>query len=161
MWDIYDKDRNNLGITKARGSKLEDNEYHLVCNAWVKSNENKYLISQRAITKSFPLMWECTGGSVLSGENTLQASCRELKEELGLTVDSTKAKLIGTTNRHYAGCNDILDVWLFESNVSENELVLQKDEVNSAKWCTKEEILELKKQDKFETNAFFNEIIGD
>ena len=86
MWDLYDKNRNPLNKKVLRGTVLSDDEYHLVVYAWIKNSEGKYLISQRAKRKAQPLMWECTGGSVKSGENTYQGAIREVSEELGINI---------------------------------------------------------------------------
>ena len=82
-WDLYDKNRNKLNKIVDRGSVLSDDEYHLVVNGWVKNDKDEFLITQRAPHKSFPYMWECTGGSAVSGETSLEAVAREVKEELG------------------------------------------------------------------------------
>ena len=102
-WDLYDKDRNKLNKKKARGSILKDDEYHLVINAWIKNENDEFLITQRAATKSHPLMWECTGGSALAGETSVDAALREIKEELGIKIEPSSGKLIGSTRRYYKG----------------------------------------------------------
>lgn len=158
-WDLYDENRKQLNKSVVRGEKLADNEYHLVVNAWVINSKKQFLISQRAPTKTYPYRWECTGGSVLKGENSLKGAMRELKEELGIQVDADSAILVGTTNRYYVGCPDILDVWLFRADVSLEELTLQKEEVCNVKWASAEEIEKLIQEDKFEANAFWKEVL--
>ena len=159
QWDLYDENRNFIGKTVCRGEELADNEYHLVVNAWVVNSKNEFLISQRAPTKSYPYKWECTGGSVLKGESSIEGAVRELKEELGLIVDCSTGILIGSQKRYYAGCPDILDVWLFKSDVTIDELILQSEEVCNAKWATAEEIKEMISEDKFEANAYIDEVL--
>ena len=97
-WDIYDKDRNKMNKTVNRGDYLSDEEYHLVVNVWIKNSKNELLIAQRSENKTFPLMWECVGGSAIEGETTLDAAIRETNEELGIDLSDSKYKLIGTTN---------------------------------------------------------------
>ena len=158
-WDIYNENKEKTGKTVCRGDRLSDNEYHLVVNAWVINSKNEFLISQRAPTKSFPYKWECTGGSVLKGETSIEGAIRELKEELGLLVEPEGAFLIGSKNRHYDGCPDILDVWVFKSDISVEKLVLQEEEVCNAKWMSVQEIKELIKDEKFEVNALCDEVL--
>lgn len=117
------------------------------------------MISQRAQNKTFQYRWECTGGSVLKGESSLEGTKRELKEELGIQVDTDNAILIGTTNRYFAGCPDIFDVWLFQADVPIEELTLQKEEVCNVKWASAEEIEKLIQENKFEANAFLKEVL--
>lgn len=160
QWDLYDENRNKIGKVVNRGDKLADNEYHIVVNAWVINSNNEFLISQRAPTKSFPYKWECTGGSILKDEASIEGAMRELKEELGLTVDASTGVLIGSKKRYYAGCPDILDVWLFKSDVNCDELILQEEEVCNVKWASTEEIKKLIEEGKFEANALLEEVFN-
>ena len=110
-------------------------------------------VSLSNTTKSFPLTWECSGGSALSGETPLDSAIREVKEELGINVYKKNAKLIGKTLRYYDGCPDILYVFIFETN--KTNINIQQEEVNDYMWASKEEILNLYKDNKFSANAFF------
>ena len=102
----------------------------------------------------------CVGGSVTSGEGSLLGVVREVKEELGIEISESDGVFIGSTLRYYEGCPDILDVWLFKSNVEISEVEFQKEEVNDAKWASIEEIKKLYKEKKFEANAFFEEVLN-
>lgn len=161
LWDLYDKNRNMLIKKVKRGEKLLDDEYHLVINAWIKNDKNEFLITQRAATKSHPLMWECTGGSAIMGEDSITAAIREVKEELGIDVYENDGKFLGSMLRYYPNCPDILDVWIFNSNVKIDDVCIQEEEVNDVMWASKEQILELYKNGKFEANAYFLEAIND
>ncbi len=97
IWDIYDENRNLTGKTIKRAeyiNKIKENEYHLVVHIWIKNDNNEWLISKRTPNKHFPLLWECTGGSALAGEESLTAALREVKEELGITLDKSRAGFI-------------------------------------------------------------------
>ena len=142
-WDLYDEKRNKLNKVVQRGEKLQDDEYHIVVNAWIRNTKNEFLITQRAATKKFAFMWECTGGSALNGESSLDAAIREVKEELGINVDKSTGKLIGSTLRHYPNCPDIFDVWLFTSDVPIEEVRIQEEEVCKAMWASVDKIKEL------------------
>lgn len=65
LWELYDKDKNKINKIVKRGDKLNDDEFHIVVNVWIKNKNNEFLITQRSINKSFPLIWETTGGSAL------------------------------------------------------------------------------------------------
>ena len=158
-WDLYDKNRQKLNKVVKRGDYLKDDEYHLVVNVWLKNNQNEFLITQRSANKSFAFMWECTGGSALKGETSKEAAIREVKEELGIDVSKSKAKLIGSTLRYYEGCPDILDVWLFDSDAKIEDVKVQEEEVNDVMWASTKKIYELYKNNKFEANAFFEDVL--
>lgn len=68
-WDLYTKYRERTERTHMRGEELSEGLYHLVVHVWIRNPKGEYLISQRAASRpTFPLMWECVGGSVLQGE---------------------------------------------------------------------------------------------
>lgn len=161
LWDLYDKDKNKINKIVKRGDKLNDDEYHLVVNSWIKNDKGEFLITQRSPNKTHPLMWECTGGSAVLGEESIDAAIREVKEELGIDVSKENAKYIGSTLRYYPNCPDILDVWLFTSNVNIEEVKIQEEEVNDAMWANKEKIMELYNMGKFDANIYFEEIINN
>lgn len=159
-WDLYDKNKNMLERKAIRGEKLANDEFHLVVNAWVKNDEGKFLISQRSANKTHPLIWECTGGSALMGEDGIDAAIRELKEELNFDVTRDEGKFLGSALRFYPNCNDILEVWVFNTSNKNQNIQIQEEEVNTYKWATKEEIIELKNNGKFDVNAYFDEVLN-
>ncbi len=160
VWDIYDKNFKKLGYTKIRGEHLDDNEFHLVINAWIVNDKGEYLITQRNAKKSHPYMWECTGGSALSGETPLQACAREIKEELGIDINIDTAQFVGQINRYYTGCPDILMVYRFTDNSPISNVHVQEEEVMDVMWASVDTIMDLLANKKFEANAFMREAIG-
>ena len=134
-WDLYTRIGNSFvfqqtGQTIERGQKLPDGTFHHVVHAWVRTDIGEYLISQRCAEKSNPLCWEPTGGSVLAGETARQAAVREVKEELGINLDPDSGTFVCRGVRFFPGCNDFVDVWLFEKDYKsiEKSLTLQKEE---------------------------------
>ena len=64
LWDLYDEQRRLVGTDHLRGQELPDNRFHLVVHVWIKNSQGQYLISQRAADRpTYPLLWECVGGS--------------------------------------------------------------------------------------------------
>lgn len=62
-------------------------------------------------------MWECVGGSVVKGEDSLQGAIRTVKEKVGVDLNPKSGKvLFAKTRKIIEGkiFNDIMDVWLFE-----------------------------------------------
>lgn len=141
IWDIYDKDRNLTGRTHRRGEPLTDGEYHLVVHVWIQNSCGQFLLTKRSPNKGFPNMWETTGGSALSGDNSLAAALRETREETGLILLPENGKCLFT----YRGSDYITDVWLFRQDFRIEEVVLQEGETCGAMFATKEAILQLKK----------------
>ncbi|CCX38000.1 predicted transcriptional regulator [Clostridium sp. CAG:1013] len=159
LWDLYDEQRRLVGTDHIRGEELPDNCFHLVVHVWIKNSKGEYLISQRAADRpTFPLLWECVGGSVLKGETSLQGALREVKEEVGLDLDGRTGKVIFTKIRKTVGqvkCNDIMDVWLFPYN---EEVLLEKAttrEVSQTRWASYEDIRKLWEQNLFVPSLYY------
>lgn len=136
VWDVYDENRNKTGRTVIRGEELQKGDYHLVVHIWIKNSKDEYLISKRTPNKQWPLMWECTGGSAIIGDDSLKAALREVQEELGVTLDPTKGTCISQGIRH----DHFEDVWIFEEDVDIDSVVYQPEEVCDAKWADEKEI---------------------
>lgn len=141
MWDLYNRERERAGCLHERGTSIPQGFFHLVVSVWIVNSRGQYLMSQRHPSKPYPEYWECTGGSVVAGESSLQGAVREVKEELGLLLDASKAQLIYQTRRD--DCQDFYDVWRFQSDMPVTSLKLQSSEVIAARWMNKEMIYKL------------------
>lgn len=149
-WDLYTKYREKTGKEHIRGEKLPEGFYHLVVHVWIRNSRGEYLISRRSATRpTFPLMWECVGGSVLKGESSMEGALREIKEEVGLDLDPKAGRLLFTKIRGsdvrygHKAFNDIMDVWLFEYDGDLHLEDATTDEVADCKWMTVSEIRKL------------------
>jgi len=67
---------------------MDENGVTIQVVAALLYRENRLLVCQRKENGSFPLKWEFPGGKVERGEGNLAALCRELREELGIEVQS-------------------------------------------------------------------------
>lgn len=140
-WDLYNAKREKSGITVCRGEIIPKGLYHLSVSAWIVNQQGQYLLSQRHPKKQYPLYWECTGGSVLSGETSLQGAIREVKEELGILLTPGSEKLIYQTRRE--NVQDFYDVWLFHKNIKIEEMRLQETEVVDVQWVNPDKLFEM------------------
>ena len=149
IWDLYNLKREIIG-EHIRGTELPEDGYHLVVHVWIKNSEGKYLMTQRSANKStFPLKWECVGGSALKGESSIYSAVREVYEEVGLNFTIDDGVLLFTkTRKTIKGkrYNDIVDVWLFHYD---GDVLLKNattDEVAQTKWMSREEIATLRQE---------------
>lgn len=97
-------------------------------------------------------MWECVGGSVVKGEDSLQGVVRKTKEEVGIDLNPESGQVLFTKTRKIIEgkiFNDILDVWLFEYDGEVDLSNATTDEVAQVAWMNQEQIKEL-----FEHNMF-------
>lgn len=163
LWDLYTEERVLTWKTHARGEDIPDGFYHLVVHVWIKNSDGKYLISQRsADRKSYPLFWECPGGSVLKGETSREGALREVKEEIGIDLSDADGTILFSEVRKTVGgekFNDIMDVWLFYYDGDADLSAATTAEVCRTEWLTKEQISELYGNNKmvYTLDYFFDE----
>lgn len=140
-WDLYDVNRNKTGLTWIRGMAIPKGYYHLVVSVWIQNDRGEYLLSRRHPNKQYPLCWECTGGSVLAGEDSLIGAVREVKEELGIILNPAKGRRITQTCREKT--QDLYDVWAFHENIDISDIILQETEVIDVKWVIKRGLIRM------------------
>lgn len=84
FWDAYDKDENRLGMILQRGKKILDHVFHIVVECLIVNQYGEILLTRRGPNKTYPLMWEIPGGSILCGETPQSGLIREIQEETGI-----------------------------------------------------------------------------
>ena len=148
--DIYNNKHEKLNYTKGR-KELVEGEFRLSCFVWIINDKEEILIQQRLATaKNCANMWETTSGGALAGDSALEGTLRELEEELGMKAEVDKLRFIGS----YARINDFVEVFLLVSNIDVNELKLQEDEVQAAKWVSISEFEEIIKSGNASDTSF-------
>lgn len=147
LWDILDHSGNVTGKKAIRGkSRLMPGEYHLVVHIWPFDKNGRLLIQRRARErKLMPGEWAATGGSAISGEDSLTAAVRELKEELGISAEPDELIFARRLKRK----NSFLDVWFVKVDVDINDLKLQKEEVSEVRWIGGNQLKYLVKQGRY------------
>lgn len=141
LWDLYSGEREKTGATLLRGTPIPKGQYHLVVSVWIVNSKEQYLLSQRHPDKPYPCFWECTGGSVLAGEDSLKGALREVKEELGISLEASQGKLIYQTRRETS--QDFYDVWLFHADIDIEKIILQETEVVDVQWVSRDSLLDM------------------
>ena len=152
LWDLYNKDRELIGKTHVRGEAIPEGCFHLVVHVWIRNKYGEYLISQRSADRpTFPLMWECVGGSVTAGEDSLAGALREVFEEVGVELSADCGRVVFSRVRDVIGgkrFGDIMDVWLFDFDGDADLDAATTDEVANARWMRVEEIRTLYEEGK-------------
>lgn len=155
-WDIYNEEKRQNGKKCFRDvRKLKSGEYHLVVTAIILNENNEILISKRAGYKTHPNMWECCGGSVKSGESSLEGMLREIKEELGIVFNKREAMYLKTIKSEEN--HDFKDLWVFKRNIKDNEITKPDGEVIDTKWVKIEEFNKMLNNNEFVPTIDFNE----
>ncbi len=133
LWDVYDIAGNLIpGRVSVRGKHdLKDGEYHLLVHIWILHSNGKVILSRRQKGKTFAGAWECTGGCVRQGEDSLTAALREVREEIGLELDPACGENYFRYRRNYPhGAKALCDVWVFKQDFDEESFQLQEEEVS-------------------------------
>jgi len=132
LWDVY----------HVRGVPLGTGEYHLVSDIWLVNGNQEILLTKRHPDKPYGLMWECSGGSVLAGETSIEGALRELSEEVGIRTVKEQLRLIHAIRLK----ERFVDTYITRQNVTIKDITIQQEEVVDAKFVTFEQLLEMWKQ---------------
>jgi 8-oxo-dGTP pyrophosphatase MutT (NUDIX family) len=104
------------------------------------NSQGQVLLQQRHPAKETdPGLWDiAVAGHLSAGQTPLQALVREAHEELGLVLEPAQLTFLEARPKEYRETNFLDREWqhLFvcESNVDIDALVLQEDEVIGARW---------------------------
>ena len=152
FWDVLDKDGNKTGRIHERGKSMLKGDYHLIVHAWILNPKGEFLISKRTPEIiGWPNMWQTTGGSAVAGDSSLDTALKETREEIGIILPAEKGEFFIRYSKIHSNDNggNFYDVWLFRQDVDIKDVILQPEETCDAMWASKDEILELIKQNKF------------
>ncbi|MBQ9963953.1 MAG: NUDIX domain-containing protein [Clostridia bacterium] len=139
-WELFDRNGNSLSRTIRRGERMRSGEYHKVVHIWVVNSMDRVLIQQRsARRKLMPNVWAVTGGSVIAGEESLAAACREFGEELGVWLPPEEFHYIGRMVRR----NSLCDAYVVCRNIAVPDMHLQREEVARVRWVTVEQLADM------------------
>ena len=154
LWQLYDSVGNETGKIIEANSEIPEGLYHKTVSVWIKNKKEQYLMSKRSPEKQYAYCWECTGGSVQAGENTWEAACREVYEELGIDISSlTGKKLISKKRKEQ---KDFYDVWIVYGEFGLHELSPNKTEVLNLSFVIENPIERVCYLPSRKTNIVFN-----
>ena len=130
-------------------------EKRVVAGGIVKK-DNKYLLVQetKEICKG---KWNIPAGRVEDGESVIEAAKREVFEETGCKVNITG--VIEIKQREFNGID--VFVFLFDTELIDENIIVDGNEISSVKWFTYEEIINMKddlRSDGYFLNAIENKI---
>lgn len=157
IWDVLDCFGNKTGRTIERGMQLKDGEYHLVVHIYIINKKDEFLIQKRSMKKELmPGIWDITGGSVVSGEDSLTGAIREVKEELGITLSPGQLFLVDRLKRK----NSFADIWAAYADITVDDVVMQEDEVDEVKFVSDRDIIKIIFEAEYRDDSY-KEIMKD
>ncbi len=129
IWELVDGEKRKTGILheRAYSERIPKGLYHIVVEIWTKTKDGKILLTQRHPQKPMGLLWECTMGSVVVGEESAEGAVRELAEETGICAREEDLIYLGDTFH----TNWIVDSYLYLPE-EQPKLRLQEEEVADA-----------------------------
>jgi len=131
IWELVDEQKRKTGILheRAYSEQIPKGFYHIVVEIWTKTRDGELLLTQRHPQKPMGLLWECTMGSVVVGEESREGAARELAEETGIYAREEDLIYLGDTFHS----NWIVDSYLYLPE-EKPALRLQKEEVVNAEF---------------------------
>lgn len=78
-------------------------------------------------------------------ERSIDGAIREIREELGIDVKLDELKHLDSIQDK----KNVYNFYLLKRDIDVKNICVQKEEVNMVKWCTKEEIEEIIKNNEF------------
>ena len=159
--DVYTnkKERTGKVIERKQGVLLEEGEYIITVTCWIINHDGEILLTQRNAKKQYGGMWEPTTGVVISGESSLQGVLRELKEEIGLTINPSEIEFVKEMIEKRQDFSFFRDVYFIKKDISIDTIHFLDGEVVNAKYVTIEELEKMiMDEEAFEYLQYFFEL---
>ena len=141
LFDLYTEERERTGRTMVRGESTPKGFYRLVVHICIFDSLGRMLIQQRQpFKRGWSNLWDVSvGGCAVAGDSSRVAAVRELREELGLSVDLTGVRPALTLSFR----TGFDDYYLITRDLEISELTLQYEEVQGVRWADLPEILQM------------------
>lgn len=135
LLQVFDENKNILDESIERSLKktLINGKHFMIILIFIE-NDGKFLIQKSSKEKGSE--YATTGGHVTYHDDGFTTCKKEVSEELGIQLIDDEIEYIDTID--YKNC--FCEVYYSSKNININELKLQKEEVESVNWFTKNEI---------------------
>ncbi|SDX91169.1 Isopentenyldiphosphate isomerase [Lutibacter oricola] len=138
--DILNVNGKPSGETCMKSYAHKNGIYHASAHIWIFNNSEEILIQKRASDKdTFPNFWDISvAGHISAGEKPLTSAIREVEEEIGLNVDASQLKFIGTYNKKVIHNKHLIDnelhyIYICKLDLDVKSLKIQAEEVSAIK----------------------------
>ena len=151
--DICDEKGFPTGSTIDRDIAHRDGILHRTAHVWVvRENPSGYdiLLQKRSMEKeSFPGLYDTSSaGHIPAGQEPIDSALRELKEELGISAQSSELSYAGIFRIQYEKefhgklfrDNEVTRVYVYQEPIEIQNLTLQASEVDEVRWFDLEEV---------------------
>lgn len=158
LLNVYDNEGNLLDKVIPRGDKsvvLNDNEHIGVVVIFIENSKGEFLMQKTSVEKGSE--YSSTGGHIDKGETPLSSIVREIKEELGIDVDSNELEYLG----YLLYDRPIRFMYYLKKDIDIKDIVVQEEEVEFVKYMSVSEIKEIISKEKITKShgIIFNKIL--
>ncbi len=135
LLDVVDENDQVIGV-KTRGEIHARGLIHRAVHVLVFNSEGRLFLQKRSMSKDEqPGKWDTSAaGHVDSGEEYLACACREIGEELGISVDAPPELLFKLPASPLTG-NEHCSVYRY---LHDGPLELNRDEIDDGEWVSPE-----------------------
>lgn len=111
LLDIWDEEGRKTGRTALKSDAHRHGWCHPTVHIWFYTADARVLLQRRAEDKdTFPGLWDVSvAGHIGAGETPEQGALREIREEIGLEVESGALELLTVHKEAYTHPNGIVD----------------------------------------------------
>ena len=153
LFDVIDSKGNPTGQIVSREKAHAEGIMHRTAHIWIireMDGRVQILLQKRSQNKdSFPGKFDTSSaGHIQAGDEPLESALRELKEELGISAAPEQLHFAGTFSisfvKEFYGKvfrdEEVAFVYIYKEPVNTDELILQKEEVETVQWFDPEEV---------------------
>lgn len=146
--DLYDENKRLTGETIYKGEPIPKGRYYITVVIFIQNSKGEFLIQKMVLEKDGN--WATTGGHPVAGESSKQGIMTEIKEELGISVNHENIQLFKTIKTE----DDFVDLYYLKEDIDINNIRVQKEEVERAKWASINEMIRNKEFSESHTEFF-------
>ncbi|MBN1576972.1 MAG: NUDIX domain-containing protein [Chitinispirillaceae bacterium] len=136
--EILTADGKWTGRTVLRSIAHTKGLWHRTVHVWIRNRGGELLFQKRSSTKeTFPCLWDISAaGHISAGDSSRGTAVREMREELGISIESNALRFLFTLRHYYISPdnsikdNEITDVYLYTVPVEEEEVTPDPEEVS-------------------------------
>ena len=153
LFDVIDSKGNPTGQIVSREKAHAEGIMHRTAHIWIireMDGRVQILLQKRSQNKdSFPGKFDTSSaGHIQAVDEPLESALRELKEELGISAAPEQLHFAGTFSisfvKEFYGKvfrdEEVAFVYIYKEPVNTDELILQKEEVETVQWFDPEEV---------------------
>ncbi len=140
LLDVYDDKAIKTGKVVERGTNdtnFKRGEHIAVAIIYIENDNNEFLIQKTSKEKGG--LYSSTGGHVNHNEEPIDTIKREVKEELGIDISNDNIISLGYLVYDFP----VRFIFYLKKNIDINDIVLQKDEVESVSYMSIDEIRDI------------------